>query len=357
MYALLYFLTCVIILAYIRMWRGHKRRYWKVVYVVSALMGLWTHFFAGLVVGALAIHFLIVRLWPRVGPSDYYLDWVDFVLVHSIIGISFMLYIPHFIQRFQIVTGWRPLPTLGNLLSLPLAFTGSQFVSGTWGMITFGCTTFLTIIIGLQVARALRIGSPVSKWLLLLMFLFLVPMVVSFAVSHVWKSVFTARVLIVVVPAFYLLIAWSAVCTRERRFNQLILALLLPQMLLGLNNWFFDSAYAKPSVRDTVRLVQNSKRSNVPVLHTTAESYMIFEHYAPDIDNRLLIDPVQPRVGERIDPGSVSLPYFWLIIFPAYDYKLQRRIRDDLDARFECVQEQDVDGIPVYLYSSVDDSG
>lgn len=352
MYTLLYSLTCVMVLAYIWLWRRHGKPYWWIIYVVAAMAGLWTHFFAGLVVGTLAIHFVLVRLWSRFETDVPPPGWSGFLVANTAVVFALVLYIPHFFQRFLIVKAWRPLPTLANLLGLPLAFTASQFLSGTWKMIAFGSLTFLLIIVGLQVARALWQGPPASEWLLLLGLLALLPVIASFTISQVWKPVFSARVLIIVVPAFYLLLAWSAVHTREHRFNQLVLALLLPQMALGLHNWFFDASYAKPPVREAVRLVQEHGLPNVPVLHAIAESYMVFEHYAPNMDNCLLTDSTQPRVAKRIDPAAVSVQRFWFVVLPTYSYEPQLALRDGFDARFDRHQEWNIGGVQLYRYVS-----
>ncbi len=352
MYMLLYSLTCIIMLAYIQLWRDRKKYYWWIIYVVASMAGLWTHFFAGFVLCALAIHFLVLRLWSGFEIDVSCLGWYGFIIANGAIGVAFILYIPHFIPRLQIVRGWRSSPSLSDLVGLPLTFTVSNFSSGTWQMVTLGSVTFLLIVVGLQVARALRYGFPASKSLLLLSLLLLVPVTVSFIISHVWKPIFAARVLTIVVPALYLLIAWSALHTRERRFNQIILALLLPQMLFGLHNWFFNPAYSKPPIRDAARLVRDSELAKEPVFHAIAESYMVFEHYASSIDNCLLTDPAQPRVGKRIDPEDISNRRFWFVFLPTYAYESQIELRDSLDARFGRQQEWNVGGIKLYHYVS-----
>jgi len=352
MYMLLYCLTCITVLAYTRWWQGYGRHHWWIVYFLAAVAGLWTHFFAGFVVAALAIHFFLVRLWPRFATTASPPSWSGFAVTHGAIASAFLLYVTHFAQRLLIVKAWRPLPSLSDLTGLPLTFTTSQFLGGAWQTIALGCVTFLVIVVGLQAARALWRGSPASEWLLLLGLLLVTPVMASFTVSQIWKPVFTARVLIIVVPALYLLVAWSAAHTRERHFNQLILALLLPQMMLGLHNWFFDPSFAKPLIRDAVRLVQDLEPTDAPVLHAIAESYMVFEHYAPSVENCLLSDPVQPRVGKRIDPADVSYQRFWFVILPTYAHESQLALLDDLDSRFERRQERSVGGVQLYLYVS-----
>lgn len=373
MYTLLYCLICVVMLAYVRLWQS-KGFGWWIVFVLASVVGLGTHFFAGFVVAVLGVHFCLLRLWRtvfdrpppwRVSARKAPPGWLGFFVANGVIGLIFGLYLPRFFSQAQVVDAeiWRVPPSLGELVGLPLALTISQFLSGVWQMVAFGCVTFLVIIIGLQVVRALWRRDPAADWLLLLALLFLVPVTTSFVISQFWKLVFLARVLIIVVPAFYLLIAWSAGHTRERRFNRFVLLLLLPQAILGLYHWFFVPSYSKPPVRDTAYLVQESEFADAPVLHASATSYKIFNHYAPDLDNRLLTgspmslqpDEVYERMGGGlVDPAAVPGDRFWLIIFPIHSHEFQFGVRDDFDVRFNRQREWNVGGIQIYYYVRVD---
>jgi 4-amino-4-deoxy-L-arabinose transferase-like glycosyltransferase len=373
MYSLLYCLACVIMLAYIRLWRGGGLGWWT-AFVLASAAGLWTHFFAGFVIAVVGGHFCLLRLWRtdsgrpppwRISTGKASPGWCGFFIANAVIALTFGLYLPRFVGQTQIVDTetWRVPPSLGELVGLPLALAISQFLSGVWQMVAFGCVTFLVIIVGLQVARALWQRAPASDWLLLLALLFLVPVATSFVVSQFWKLIFLARVLIVVVPAFYLLIAWGAAHTRERRFNQLVLLLLLPQVILGLYHWFFVPSYAKPPVRDAAHLVRESELADAPVIHAVATSYKIFAHYAPDLDNRLLSgspmslqpDEVYERMGgEVINPAAIPGDCFWFVVFPIHSHEFQFAMRDDFDVRFQRQQEWDVSGIQIIYYVRVD---
>jgi mannosyltransferase len=373
MYTLLYCLTCVIMLAYIRLWQDEGYGWW-VVFVLAAVAGLWSHFFAGFVIAVVGGHFCFIRLWHpdsgwplpwRVSTGKASPGWLSFFVANGVIALVFGLYWARFLSRVQIVDAetWRVPPSLGELVGLPLALTMSQFLSGTWQMVAFGCVIFLVIIVGLQAARALWQRGPAANWLLLLALLFLIPVVTSYVVSYSWRLVFSARVLIIVAPALYLLIAWSAVHTRESRLNQLILFLLLPQAMLGLCHWFFSPSYAKPPVRDAAYLVQESKLANGPVLHAIPTSYKIFNHYVPDLDNRLITghptqlqsgDVYERMGGSLVDPTAVPGDHFWLVVFPVHSLEFQFAMRDDFDVRFHRQQEWDVSGIQIYYYAHGD---
>lgn len=361
MYTLLYCITCVLMLAYVRLWQGGGPGWWA-LFALTAVFGLWTHFFTGFVVAALGGHFFLLRLASRCSDEGKYLPgWTGFFVANGAIALFLGLYWPRFLNRAQMVNSetWRTPPVLGELVGLPLAFTTSQFLSGILQMAALACATFLVIVVGLQVARALWRRSPASNWLLLLALLFSTPVTVSFLVSQFWKSIFVARVLMVSVPSFYLLIAWSCAHTRERRFNQALVGLLLALMVVGLGNWFLDPAYAKPPVRDAAHLVQASEHADVPVIHAIATSYRLFAHYAPNLDNRLLADtPMALRpneVFERegggvIDSAAVPDNGFWFIVFPVHSQEFQFARRDEFDTRFEREQEWDVGGVQIYYY-------
>jgi len=344
-----------------RLWQGGGPGWW-VLFALTSVFGLWTHFFTGFVVAVLGGHFFLLRLASRrSGDGKSPPTWAGFFAANGTIALFLGLYWPRFLSRAQMVNSetWRTPPSPGELVGLPLAFTTSQFLSGAWQMAALGCVMFLVIVVGLQVARALWRRAPASNWLLLLALLFLTPVTVSFLISQFWKSIFVARVLMVAVPSFYLLIAWSYAHTRERRFNQVLVGLLLALMVVGLGNWFFDPAYAKPPVRDAAHLVQSSERADAPVIHAIATSYRIFEHYAPRLDNLLLADtPLALRpneVFERegggvIDSAAVPDDGFWFIVFPVHSQEFQFARRDEFDARFEREQEWNVGGVQIYYY-------
>ncbi len=364
MYTLLYCLTCAMMLAYIRLWQG-KGWVWWIVFIVASLAGLWTHLFAGFAIAVIGGHYCLLRLWPRAGSRKTPPGWSGFFVANGVIASIFGLYWPRFLRQVQMVEAeiWRVPPSLGELVGLPLALTMTQFLGDAWQIAAFGCVTFLVIIIGLQVVRALWQQAPAADWLLLLALLFLAPVTISFVVSQFWKLIFVARVLMVVVPAFYLLIAWSARHTRERRFNQFVLFLLLPQAMLGLYHWFFVPSYSKPPVRDAVYLVQESELAGAPVLHASATSYKIFNHYAPDLDNYLLSDSplsLQPdevyeRMGDGlVAPDTVPGDCFWLVVFLIHSHEFQWALRDDFDTRFDRQGEWNVSNIQLYYYVRAD---
>lgn len=387
MYTLLYCLTCLIMLSYIRLWES-KGPGWWIAYILASVSGLWTHFFAGFVIAIQGAHFCLTRIWrslfsrkpaQRLNTIKQPPGWLRFFAANGAIVLLFALYWPRFIQQTQVVDSevWRVPPPIGELVGLPVALTISKFLSGIWLTVALGCMLFLVIIVGLQIARALWQRAPASTWLTWLAMVATIPPIASFVISQYWRLVFVARVLIVVTPALYILIAWGATHTRERRFNQFILlAVLLPLVLLGLYHWFFVPSYAKPPVRDAAYLLQESEAADAPVLHASATSYKIFSHYVPQLDNYLLSgspmslqpDEVYERMGgELIDPATVhpdtvdvadiGLPpsgHFWLVVFPIHSHEFQFAVRDDFDARFDRQKEWNVNNIQVYLYAVTD---
>jgi len=315
MYTLLYCLTCTVMLAYVRLWQGRGCVWW-VVFVVAALAGLWTHFFAGFVVALLAGHFCLLWLWRKAGPC-----WLGFFIGNGVVALTFGVYWTRFLSQLDIVASetWRVPPSLNELVGLPLALIVFQFLSDVWQLVAFGLLMFLFIVVGLQVVRALWQRAPGADWLSLLSLLFLVPVITSFVVSQFWRLIFAPRLLIVVAPALYLLVAWSATHAREYRFNQLVLVLLLPLAMMGFYRWFFDTSSTKPPVRDAAYLVKESELADAPVMHATAASYKIFIHYASDLDHHLLSgsplslspDEAYERMGgQLIDPAAYPVTAF-----------------------------------------------
>jgi 4-amino-4-deoxy-L-arabinose transferase-like glycosyltransferase len=374
MYTQIHSLICIIMLAYVRLWHDKNRRWW-IVFALASTAGLLTHFFAGIAIFIIGGHFCSLKLrsellsWspPRARDLVSLPSWVDFIATTGAVLMLFGLYLPRFLNQVQMYSSetWHPKPSMARLLGVPLALITSQFLKGSEQTIALGLVLSFVIIIGLQISRALWQRAPSSKWLFLLAMLFLTPPAILFLLAHVWKLVFTDRVLIVSVPAFYLLLAWSATHTRERKINRFILILLFILMLWGLHNWYFNPAFAKPPIRDAVNHIQTSKLASAPVVHGTATSHRLFEHYAVEIENHLLSgspmaqraeNVLKQRGHQPIHPNAVPSNGFWYVFFPVHSLKFQYTQRDKFDAQFNREYEQSIDGIRLYYYTDRDTS-
>lgn len=373
MYTQLHSLACVLMLAYVRLWRGGRRAWWLVVSLAS-MAGLWTHFFAGFAIALLAGYFFLLKLWSDDfhRPGSWSSDaggsrpsWLDFIVANGAVLLLFGSYAPRFLSQVQMYESetWHESPSIESLVGLPSALTAGQFLSRSGQTMAFVLMTFLVIIVALQIVRALWQRSPAARWLLLLSMLSLVPPTAAFLIARVWKLVFATRILIISVPAFYLLLAWSATHTRERRFNQLMLVGLFILMGWGLHNWYFDPSFAKPPIRDAAHYVQGSELATAPVMHGTGTSYRLFQHYARDLDNHLLSgSPLAQRVEQVIEesgnasikPGTIPFDEFWYVVFPVHSLEFQLAGRDDFDAEFDREHEWDVDGIQLVYYANRD---
>ena len=373
MYTQLHSLVCVLMLAYFRLWQRGQRRCW-IWFFLASLAALWTHLFAAFVVALLSAHFLVIRLcldhcgnpglWFR-RTTGAQPRWADYLVVNGGISVAFGLYLPHFYDQLGMIESalWRFPPEIGRLVGLPLALTISQFLRGVPQLMGMGLTLFLTIIVGMQIGRALWERLLTTEWLALLSLLCLVPTTGSFILSWVWRPVFAARYLIIALPAFYLLLAWSATETRERLFNQFLLVALLIMMIWGLHNWHYNVSFAKPPIRDAVQFVQSSGQSEAPVIHGIGASYRLFEHYAPDLENCLLSDSptsheseiiLQRRRGWMAECATLPSTGFWYIVFPIHSQAFQSERRAELDGKFSQQLGHTARGIEVYYYSDAD---
>jgi hypothetical protein len=360
-------------LAYVRLWKGKSRWPWITFFLASAA-GLWTHFFAWFSLALLGLHFLILKLWrgrfrsssgqPADGiaspPSLF-----NYLVLNGTVLAVFSLYLPRFFDHVLMVKSatWRVPPPPSRLAGIPLALTVSQFLSHFPQLMALGLITSIVLVVGLQVARALYEKVPASHWLVLLSLWSLVPPTISFFISQVWRPVFAARYLTVSVPAFYLLLAWSATRTRERSFNKVLLIGLCILMGWGLHNWYSDPSFAKPPIEDVVRHVRRSSKSTSPVIHGIATSYWLFEHYSSDLDNHLLSDSPTTNSAQEIlrkdwivESTAAPTGGFWYIVFPIHSVDFQFARRDRFDVRFRREQDWQVGGIQAYYYADGDSS-
>ena len=334
MYAQLHAVACVLMLAYVRLWLSGRRAWWLVI-SLSSIAALGTHFFAGFALAVLGAHFSLMKLWPGKscllrrrlpGGRGSSPTWLGFLTANGSVALLCALYGRRFITQVQLYNSeiWHWAPSGAELLSLSLTLTGGPFLNADGQTLGFALTTFTAIVVGMQVIREIWQRKPTADWVTLLALFCVLPPVIAFLMGRLWKLVFAARIMIISVPAYHLLLAWGATHTRERGFNKLLVIAMTALMGWGLHNWYFDPSFAKPPIRDAARQVEEFDLKGTGVLHGTGTSYRLFEHYAPEVENYL--------------------------VFPVHSLDFQRAQRHRLDAGFDRAYEWSKDGIRLYYY-------
>ncbi len=357
MYTLVFLLSSVLVLVYVRTVHTDSRRWW-VAYTAAASLALSVHYFVGLLILGLHLHWLI-------HPTSQRKSWRRLAISDALIILVLLPQLVIFSGQAQRVTGdyWISKPTLGRLFSAPYALTLIQFPSEMLVPLAFAALLLLFIITHLQVARELARRGWDSAGLGLLLWTFWCPLLLAFLISQ-WVPVYVERSLMVVVPALYLLLSWGAVRTRERYVNLGLLLLVAAFAMNALHNWYFDPHFGKPPFRTAAHFLQETAATGEPILHTSDAGFLIFSHYAPDCGSYLLEGDPAPAVpvetyrlfgGEIIAKEELSAPRFWLVVALDNSVDFQRGLVDWFDARYTLRESHTLDGIYLRHYDGRQD--
>lgn len=362
MYSQLFLLSSLAILCQVQLWR-QERRIWWILYLLVALLGLYTHYLFILIVGTLGLFFMGRRWLAASGPA-----WMDFFLIHLLMGV---LYIPIILwladQLNQSSDYWIREVSLGLFLSMPLAFTVGQFLDILWLQIGYALILMLVIITLLQAGRAVvkrRPRAGVASLVLTLMIYWL-PVSIMFAVSIFWTPLTLPRLMTIAVPGLYLLIAWGASVPRERLVNAVLVILLMGVGLLADYNWLFNPAYSKPPAREAALFLQAQASPDETIVYTSDSGYRLFLRYSPQLTHRLFLEDndnpqVRPDVvrlmgGDIITFADPLSETFWLVVHQDFEGEKQESIFHRFDERYIRLAGYELGGIRLYRYrASVD---
>ena len=241
-YALLALLATLATGAWLRL-LGDDRRRTRLAYVVWVWLLLYTHYFGLLVVVAHGASYLLLRLGR--GGTALRAGWRPFLEVELVAGVGFL---PGACLLLEQLVGlpedfWIPPPKLGSLLDLGRLLVGFgappvPALEG-WGLLlvtTGAALAALTLLgmtraggalLGLRPEGLDRPGPLPARWLTVAATWLGVPVLAAWGLSWVGVEVFTTRNLIVVAPAWALLVSVAVLRIPAQLPRTLALAALI----------------------------------------------------------------------------------------------------------------------------------
>lgn len=240
-YALQSLLLC---LSFLALWQAilgqkHQARWWT-IYTIAGVLAVYTHLFSVLVLLAqgiaLAGILLVPNAWQKQSRSQFK------AMLLSAVNMGVLLLPVIILTRHGSKTGWLPVPHLSDIYHLFQTFSGNQKFY-FYGSLACICAAILIVTTSylLQYQPRLR-ESVIQKsnstetllsqqnllpWLWLLLCWLVIPIVASFIVSQGATRLFSSRYLVVVLPAFFLLVASGVTALRNRGVQALLIIELL----------------------------------------------------------------------------------------------------------------------------------
>lgn len=272
------------------------------VYAFAGLAALYTHYFAGFVLLALALYWLVS--WLRKGQGRPSLR--PFILANLFILLGFLPWLPAMLKRFRVDSSyWAGTLKLGEAVF----DVAANFAAGatevmleqdarTWlfGFVVAGVVWFLAL---LGRRRAHAAGQREQRPLLLLALWGLVPILLILLLAYRTPK-FNPRYLLVSWPAWALFAGgglaalWSPGLGRSdgaagswmaRSISRFLFAatllLVLAAQAVGLANWFGNPSFAKSAWRDAIAEMYANRLPDEAVLLVSGHTYPVFDAYLP----------------------------------------------------------------------------
>ncbi|RME84637.1 MAG: hypothetical protein D6775_04925 [Caldilineae bacterium] len=296
MYTLLLMWVSLAALAAVRWQVVRGRRAWAAtfLYALAGLAAMYTHYFAGFALLALALYWLIMW-WLNRRDGRGFVQWL---LAHVLIGVGYLPWLPAMLHRFAVDRSyWSGTLKLGEAL----VDVGINFTTGATEVMLekdaqvwlpwLGLATLLWMV-AVGGGRRSRRQRPL---LLLALWLFL-PVAMILVLAYRTPK-FNARYLMISWPAWALLAGGGINRLWQRRAHLpaaaahlpgiarplafFSLMLVLVPATLGLRNWFYDDNFAKSAWREAITEMYRHRQEDEVALLVSGHAYPVFDTYLP----------------------------------------------------------------------------
>ena len=360
LYSLLALLSGLQIWLFWQALRTNRWRHW-LPFAICAILGLYTHYFTAFIIATLHLFLLIYRArYPR--------RWPRLLLNDGLIGLAFSPQLTNLIgQANQVFTNFwlrkpSPLAPLTTLYFFLASYSLPRWIAPPAMFIILA-----VLAIGLyELWLGLRNRQHETAPLLFLTLLTFFPVLSAFAISQL-RPIFLERPLIVVTPAYLVLLGRALSTSRLRSPLPYLYLLMTGVLLFSLFHYYFDPTFAKPPLRQAADYVSNHFQKGDVVLHTSNSSYLPFLLYDPSPDHYLLQGdpaPFHPAEVFRLVGGEAiardeigAYQRLWLVVMLDHSLQYQREQVRWFDQHFPLIEETNVGGIAIRLYEGAGDEG
>lgn len=337
MYSLAILLSTGVMWTFVKGTREGGRWFWS-GYGLAAALGLYVHYYVGLVVLALHLWLLSDRkLVRRALPS--------LAVVDGLIALAFA---PQLVQfraeagEFLESARWRvvphplePLRTFHYLLF--------SHIMPLW-IVPVG----LFLILSLVAIEFFWIWRRRDRVAWMLVMTVLLPILVAWLLSLLVTPVYVERSFAVVTPALLLLLARGVVIAPQRSPMPFLGGALLALMVAGTVSYHVLPDPAKPPLREATAMVAQEALPSDEILHLQDASYLPALYYERgeagalvDAGQRLWLSPaVYGLLGGRVIRPDDVAPFerMWLTVMPGYVEAPQQAFQSAYDEAFAASQ-------------------
>ncbi len=335
MYTLLALITILHQFVFLKIYRENKTIHW-IFFVVTAILGMYTHyFFAFVLLTEVIFYFLYRKSFARGSLKKFAISSV--VVVLSL--LPWLLYVR------SLGTASNTQPYLETPSSGDLFNTYAQFIFG------FQVDNLNTIIISLWpivvllAFFALRKGRTIPRSAIFLVCAAILPVVIAFLASILFKPFYQSRYLIVALPPLLILLSW-VLASYPKRISWGLRVILI----VAIGGLFVVQAVSPNTpVKEDYRaasdyLEQHATSKDVIILAAPFTIYPVEYYYTGD--SKVTTQPIWDRFREGSVPSFnesvvdaqtrtnvASYQTAWLLL--SYDQGYNNKLKSYYDTHYE----------------------
>lgn len=355
-YMLLTALSLLAAIAFVRLLLGHENRRTWLIYGVSMVGALYTHYFAAFAWIAFNVAFMVALLFSksinhedaktqrnlRVFLSSRLAQWI---IVQILIAVCFLPWLPNAIAQAAANATYFPGRVTWDTV---VGDTWRAFTVGEWGNgSSIGWAWLILIAVGVLDLFYRRDAENAGKKFVFTSLLWLiVPLVLMSALAWL-KPKFAPRYLLPSLPAFVLLTSMGitnlAGLQRPARFVGMLLGAALIFFNVQSLSWlYFDPSIARPDVRSVAAYIQSHAQPSDAIILIGGHQAPAFDHYYRGSNDVIPMPPdLLPAPQSPIDARSIAQladiaakhPRVWLVLW-------QNEISDPMNVIEDALTDQ-----------------
>lgn len=359
MYSMLAFITVFHFYMFLKIFREGKAASW-IWFTISAVIGVYTHYFFAFVLFAEIIFYLLYR-HGFAAQKSFRKFLLSGLVVIGVIA-------PWLYYVRQLGSASNTQPNLGEPTSVDLFNTYSQFVFG------FQTDTLNTVIVSLWpivvllAFFGLQRNKTISKETLFFAIAATVPVLMAFIVSVTVRPFYQSRYLIVALPALLILVSWLI------SIYPRLVAVILRVLLVAVTLILFTIQVLNPAtpVKENYQEAAsylNSRASGKDVIVLSAPFTIYPTEYYYEGSAKLTTQPIwnrfeqgsvpgfdEKKLPEEVKRNTDSYQNAWLVL--SFDQGYNDKIKEYFDTNFERTSQKEFSkDLWVYSYKLRYDKG
>lgn len=351
MYTLFSLLITLNYYFFLSIYKKSSRLAW-IGYALTAVLGVYTHYFFFFGLTAQVLFFLFnYKHFPKNA-------FKNFILAAGIVVVAFLPW-GLFVLSQKTTTDMSPLLTTPTTVDLFNAVTqfmvGFQTDSVNTALVSLWPLSILVAFLGL------RKDSRITRESMFFIIAVSAPLAIAFTISIVYRPVFLSRYLILVLPAFILILS-SLIASYPKRLSRVVQALLILVMLTTLGVQALNpNAPVKEDYRTVTEYISSTSTPRDVVVLSAPFTVYPFDYYYTGLASittlpywdRKMPGPIPSFSSETLEEEVLRLTENneRLFLLLSYDQGYEEEIRNHFENNYERLEYREISPeLELYVY-------